>query len=144
MFDRRGNRLFDIPHPELPEQVAFSPDGRFVAVISQTQLQICDASSGMEVDSCRLPAKEGGLTVAFSHNGQYLACGDRCGAIFLRDRNSNLISQTLRCESTPNAVAFSPDDSIIASGHADGVIRLWDVKSGQLKSETCRPWAKRK
>ena len=133
MFDRRGNRLFDIPHPELPEQVAFSADGRLVAVISQTQLQICDASSGMEVDRCRLPAKAVGSTVAFSHNGQHLACGDRHGAIFLRDRNSNLISQTLRCESGTNAVAFSPDDSLIATAHADGVIRLWDVKSGQLK-----------
>src|SRR4029079_972718 len=61
------------------------------------------------------------------------ACGDRSGVIFLRDCNSNFISQTLGCESTPNTVAFSPDDSIIASGHADGVIRLWDVKSGQLK-----------
>ena len=44
-----------------------------------------------------------------------------------------VISQTLRCESDANAVAFSPDDSLIATGHADGVIRLWDVKSGQLK-----------
>ena len=60
MFDRQGNRLFDIPHPGTPEQVAFSADGRFVAVIGQTQLQICDASSGMEVDRCRLPAKDGG------------------------------------------------------------------------------------
>jgi WD40 repeat protein len=135
MFDRRGKRLFDIPHLELPERVAFSSDGRFVAVIGQTRLQICDASNGAEVDSCRLPTKEGGLTVAFSHNGEHLACGDRFGVIFLRDRNGNFISQTLTCESTPNAVAFSPDDSIIASGHADGVIRLWDAKSGQLKTK---------
>ena len=113
--------------------MAFSSDGRFVAVISQTQLQICDASSGMEVDSCRLPAKEGGLTVAFSHDGQYLACGDRFGVIFLRDRNSNFISQTMKCESTRMQWLSVPTIRLIASGHADGVIRLWDVKSGQLK-----------
>jgi WD40 repeat protein len=135
MFDRQGNQLFDIPHPDLPEQVSFSSDGRFVAVTSQTQLKICDASNGMDVDSFRLPTKEGGVRVAFSHNGQYLACADHYGVIFLRDRNSNFISQTLGCESTSNAVAFSPDDSTIASGHADGVIRLWDMKSGQLKSK---------
>lgn len=133
IFDRQGNRLLEIPHSEKPEHVAFSPDGRFVAVIGLTQLQICDASSGIEIDRCGFPAKDGGSIVAFSHNGRYLAYSDRSGAIFLRDRKSNVNLNTFRCESAPNAAAFSPDDSIVASAHADGAIRLWDVKSGQLK-----------
>lgn len=133
IFDRQGNRLFDIPHPEKPAQVAFSSDGRFVAVIGPTQIQICDASTGLETDRYSLPAKDGGSSVVFSHNDQHLAYGDKYGALYLRDRKSSLISQTLRCESPTNVVAFGPDDSIIASGHADGTIRLWDVKSGQLK-----------
>jgi WD40 repeat protein len=132
VFDRQGNRLFDIAHPDRPEHVAFSADGRFVAVIGQTHVQICEASTGMEVDRCRLSSEECGLAVAFSHNGQHLAYGDHSGAVFLRDPKSNSISQTLTCESTANTAAFSPDDSLIATGHADGVIRLWDVKSGQL------------
>jgi WD40 repeat protein/serine/threonine protein kinase len=132
IFDRRGNRLFDIRHPDLPEHVAFSADGRLVAVIGQTQLQICEASTGLELERRRLSTEEGGQSVAFSHNSQQLAYCDRSGAIFLRDLKSNLVTQTLMCESTPNAVAFSPDDSCIATGHADGVIRLWDVKNGQL------------
>jgi WD40 repeat protein len=31
------------------------------------------------------------------------------------------------------AVAFSPDDSILAAGCSDGVIRLWDIASGELR-----------
>lgn len=132
MFDRRGNRLFDIPHPDRPEHVAFSGDGRFVAVIGQTQLQICESSGGTEVDRWPLSTQDAGQAVAFSHNGQHLAYSDRSGAVFLRDLRSNSVPQTLMCESTSNSVAFSPDDSVIATGHADGVIRLWDVKSGKL------------
>jgi serine/threonine protein kinase/WD40 repeat protein len=135
MFDRQGDLLFDIPHPGVPDQVAFSADGRFVAVIGQTHFQLCDASSGVKIYDYNLLPEEGGLSVAFSHDGRYLACGDRAGVITLRDRKSNRKLQEMWCESIANTVAFSPDDSFLASGHADGVIRLWDLNGGQLKSE---------
>jgi WD40 repeat protein len=75
------------------------------------------------------------LSVAFSHDGRYLACGDRIGVISLRDRKSNRVLQEIRCESNANTMVFSPDDSLLATGHADGVIRLWDMNSRKMKSE---------
>jgi hypothetical protein len=80
MFDRRGNRLFDIPCPDLPEQVAFSR-WPLVVVIRQTQFKFVMRPTAWKSADASFQQK-GGLTVAFSHNGEHLACGDRCGVIF--------------------------------------------------------------
>ena len=144
MFDRRGNRLFDIPHPELPEQVAFSADGRFVAVIGQTQLQICDASSGMEVDSYRLPAKEGGLTVAFSHNGQHLACGDRYWCDFppRPQQQFNLADNEVRKH--PECSGLQSRRFAYRHGARRWCYSVMGCEKRTIEVETCRPRAKRK
>ena len=34
-----------------------------------------------------------------------------------------------------NSIAFSPDGTTLATGHYDGVIRLWDVGKGALLLE---------
>jgi WD40 repeat protein len=34
---------------------------------------------------------------------------------------------------TAHTVAFSPDDAMLAAGCSDGVIRMWDVASGELR-----------
>jgi WD40 repeat protein len=125
----------DIPHPGSADQVAFSVDNRFVAVIGQTHFQLRDASHGLRIYSDDLPAERGGLSVAISHSGRYVACGYRDGVVSLRDRKLNRVLTTMRCESSANTMAFSPDDSLVATGHDDGVIRLWGVNDGRLRSE---------
>lgn len=41
------------------------------------------------------------------------------------------------------ALAFSPDDKVLASAGADGAIRLWDIATGTLRIEIKEPWANR-
>ncbi|CAD8195753.1 unnamed protein product [Paramecium octaurelia] len=38
-------------------------------------------------------------------------------------------------ESSVNSVSISPDGTILASGSADNSIRMWDIKTGQLKAK---------
>jgi WD40 repeat protein len=132
---RQGNPILEIPHPGTADQVSFSADGRFVAVIGQTHLQLCDASSGSRYYGHDLPVEKGGVSVVFTHDSRCFAWGDRTGQIYLHDRESNRTFKTMKCESNANTMAFSPDDALLATGHDDGVIRIWDISDGQLRSE---------
>jgi WD40 repeat protein len=51
------------------------------------------------------------------------------------DNNQNLCSDNSH---EINAVAFSPDGKLVASGSDDGTISLWDVETGKLKSKSKR------
>src|SRR5262245_16304561 len=64
-----------------------------------------------------------------SPDGQLLATVGS-GAIKLWDIASGRPLRTMEYEAFFLAVAFSPDSTMIASGHKDGLIRLWDVATG--------------
>jgi WD40 repeat protein len=77
------------------------------------------------------------LSLALSHNNQFLATGDNKHNITIWDLET-------RGEKTPQltkhtdaiwTLAFSNDDSILASGSDDMSVRLWDVKSGKSKGD---------
>jgi len=38
-------------------------------------------------------------------------------------------------QASVNSVAFNPDGQRLATGSVDGIVRLWDVRSGQTVSE---------
>jgi WD40 repeat protein len=135
IFDRQGNKLLDIHHPGSADRVAFSGDGRLVAVIGQTYFQLCDASSGTRLHGLDVPAEEGGVAVTFSNDSRSFAWSNRVGEVFIYDCEAVRSLATVKCDSGANTLMFSADDSLLATGHEDGVIRLWNSSTSQLKSE---------
>jgi WD40 repeat protein len=131
ILDRNGRTISSIAH-EGPSAAAISPDGSLIAIISANQLQICRADTGQNV--FRQPISTSNPVVGFSRDGARLAYGGHTGPITILEIPHMRMVGTLSCGSGVCCPGFSPDDSIIASGHSDSVIRLWDAQTGDLKA----------
>lgn len=136
IVDHQGVNLLAIAHGAPSNRIAFSPDGSLVAIISTNLLQLCRADDGKEVFRDELDTN--GRAVAFSCDGTRLAYGLRSGAtetIRILDVDDQRVVRDLDCGSITECLAFSPDDTMIASGHGDTVIRLWDTQTGSRRAE---------
>ncbi len=111
--------------------MAFSPDGRTVAVINPglEVWDVADRAHPKLLDYSHGDDTVGGANPAFSPDGRVLAtCG---GAVTLWNvADPARLTQIAILPVFPggvNAVAFSPDGRTLASGLGDGTVVLWDV-----------------
>ena len=111
-------------------EIAFSPDGRLLAVASSIGVYLYAAADLREVRF--LPTYSPVSRVAFSPDGRLLASASDY-AIRLWDAASGALLWTLAGRTAQVlSVAFSPDGRALASASWDDTIRLWDAASGQL------------
>jgi WD40 repeat protein len=110
--------------------VAFSPDGKFVAV-GTSDLKLRRTTDGKPVRDMGPPLRDGNgaINVVFSPDGQTLAAGGGPGTCRMWRTGSG---QPIR-ELPGLSAAFSPDGQIIATGgKAKYQVRLWRTRDGSL------------
>jgi RNA polymerase sigma factor (sigma-70 family) len=118
--------------------LAYSPDGRTPVTgdhLGKSVLALWDTATrsprhGLE---CRGSA----LSVCFSPNGRYLACGSERGAAPIWDVSTGTLVRELNVWQFTPAVAFSPDGQTLAAAEyapdsSRGAVGLWDVAAGSL------------
>ncbi|PAY17506.1 hypothetical protein CKO51_20800 [Rhodopirellula sp. SM50] len=131
-------------HENFAREVAYSPDGSKLASVSfDRTARVWEVSTGSEIAS--FPEHEQWVEcLAWSPDGSRVATGSRHIRIQRVDtrhghRSINDHFGRIVC------VAVAHDESLIATGAADGICRIWDAKTGlELDRTPMRPsWVER-
>ncbi|HTI52081.1 MAG TPA: Gfo/Idh/MocA family oxidoreductase, partial [Planctomycetaceae bacterium] len=117
---------------------AFSPDDKFLATASEDEtVRFWDRATG-EPRQTLSDLGQPALGLAFSRNGRWLAVctGDatrptKKGAARIYDLAGNLQFTLEGHDRVVSAVAFSPDDTQVATASADETIKLWNAETGK-------------
>ncbi|MGH9384795.1 MAG: CsgG/HfaB family protein [Vicinamibacterales bacterium] len=111
--------------------LAFSNDGRLIAVAGARGYGVWDAQTGNSIRKAEAASRPYSA-VAIGRDGIYLALGDTGGNVVAIDLRSGASRSVASHSRAISAVAFSADGRIGASGDVNGDILVWDPDQGPL------------
>ncbi len=134
-----ANPLSGHAHEKSINDLAFSPkQGQWLASASDDKtVKIWGEAKTLQVT---LRHDSAVTAVAFSDNGQYVAAasaasGDSGSSVVLWDWQAKKQLWAALHPAAIHDVIFRPDDNCVMTAGADGIIRVWDFKSGAKKDQ---------
>jgi WD40 repeat protein len=113
----------------------FTPNGTKVWVcgFARNELRLWDLATGRP--ERELPVEDEVLALAVSPDGTLLLSGCRHQSQLWDTRSCRPHGPPLQHSSEPRIAAFRPDGQVVATGHNDGSVKLWDAVDGHLRVE---------
>ncbi|ACU60904.1 WD40 domain-containing protein [Chitinophaga pinensis] len=123
-------------------RTVISPDGRTIAGSSQYgTISAWDLASGKLLYNKKCAEKRIGSMV-FSHDGKQLLIGSGHKAAIVDAKDGAIRRNFDLHRDIIYAVAFSRNDSLVATASQDSTARIWNARTGEVIREiTCSGWA---
>jgi WD40 repeat protein len=128
------NQVFGDPHLHIDGDLlalTFAPDGTLWSVEEPGVLRHWDAAAGKQLEWQSLSDLE--TLWCFSRDARVLASASNDLSFW--DVSSGQVLTAVQQSSWVSALAFHPDPAFLATGHDDGVIKLWDAAGHHLVRE---------
>lgn len=118
-----------LPLPGPAHAAAFSLDGQYISAAADTSICIWSTANKTLVRSINVPSFP--FRLAFSHDGTRICCGLKNGSVCVWQVESNAPPQVFRRHTDwVYDIAWSPDDTQIASVSGDSNVRVCDPSRG--------------
>ncbi len=129
-----GKAIRDVALRGMPAEgatgVAYSPNGKLLAVSSWPDVHLCETVTGEEVRRLKAP-EINTRRVAFSPDARFLFAGWGNGPVRQWNVSTGVIVRDYRADDNwVTSLTVSPDSKQLAIGDSKGLVRLWDVSTG--------------
>ena len=108
--------------PQRVWDCAFSPDGRTLAAACTDGIRLYDAQTGETLRMLSSDAHDckGGMAVAWSPDGRFVASGHRQGDIYIWDAELGTLADHHQHGATVNNLCWGPDNTLYSAGEDGG------------------------
>jgi len=123
-------RIIPVAVVESVRGVVFSPSGALIAAHGECCVKVFDSITG--VNRATFDGHKSIYLVAFSPDDKFLVFGLCDATINVWDVQTGTLFRTFKWDiwSSARSLAFSSSGTMIASGDADGAVRIWNILSG--------------
>ncbi len=133
MVDLTGEprTMWTLPTGHNPRGASFSPDAAYVAIaVDKLGIRVVAAESGNVVATMPLEEERSAFAAEFSPSGEHLAapCADGWVRIY-EPMTGTLLHQLAGHSGKVLCARWHPSEPRLATGSADGTVKLWDTAS---------------